>query len=228
MHVSVIIPTLNEEIALPGLIDALRRIDHSSELIVADGGSDDRTCEVAGAADRLVTTAKGRGAQQAAGASIATGEVLWFLHADSTPNANSVSAIRDALVDPSTVGGNFTLRFEGDSQAARTLTRIYPLFRPLGLCYGDSGIFVRRQTYEAVGGFSPLPLFEDVDLVKRLHRAGRVVRLPCVLKTSCRRFDHRNVLGMFAHWTVLQILYWLGVKPDWLARRYAPIREHSK
>ncbi len=228
MHVSVIIPTLNEEIALPGLIDALRRIDHSIELIVVDGGSDDRTCEVARAADRLVTTAKGRGTQQAAGASIATGEVLWFLHADSVPNANSVSAIREALANPSTVGGNFTLRFDGDSQAARTLSWIYPLLRPLGLCYGDSGIFVRRQAYLTVGGFGPLPLFEDVDLVKRLRRAGRVERLPCVLKTSCRRFEHRNVLGMFAQWTSLQILYWLGASPDWLARRYAPIREHSK
>ncbi|MCX6606886.1 MAG: TIGR04283 family arsenosugar biosynthesis glycosyltransferase [Acidobacteria bacterium] len=228
MHVSVIIPTLNEEIALPGLIDALRRIDHSIELIVADGGSDDRTCEVARAADRLVTTAKGRGTQQAAGASIATGEVLWFLHADSVPNANSVAAIREALANPSTVGGNFTLRFDGDSQAARTLSWIYPLLRPLGLCYGDSGIFVRRQAYVTVGGFGPLPLFEDVDLVKRLRRAGRLERLPCVLKTSCRRFEHRNVLGMFAQWTSLQILYWLGASPDWLARRYAPIREHSK
>jgi rSAM/selenodomain-associated transferase 2 len=228
LHVSVIIPTLNEEIALPGLIDALRRIDHSIELIVADGGSDDRTCEVARAADRLVTTAKGRGTQQAAGASIATGDVLWFLHADSVPNANSVAAIREALANPSTVGGNFTLRFDGDSQAARTLSWIYPLLRPLGLCYGDSGIFVRRQAYVTVGGFGPLPLFEDVDLVKRLRRAGRVERLPCVLKTSCRRFEHRNVLGMFAQWTSLQILYWLGASPDWLARRYAPIREHSK
>ena len=228
LRVSFIIPTLNEEIALPELLAALRLMDHRVEIIVVDGGSTDRTCELAHRADRWVTSAKGRGTQQAAGALIATGDVLWFLHADSTPNALAVPAILQALADPATVCGNFTLSFEGDSPAAQTLSRIYPLLRPLGLCYGDSGIFVRRLSYEAVGGFRPLPLFEDVDLVRRLRRAGRFERLPCVLSTSSRRFENRHLFGMFAQWTVLQILYWLGVPPDWLARRYAPIREQSK
>ena len=228
MRISVIIPTLNEEIALPRLLAALRLMDDPVEIVVADGGSSDRTGDMAKSADHWVAAAKGRGLQQGAGAAMATGEVLWFLHADSIPSANSVSAIRQALTNPATLGGNFTLRFDGDGPAARTLSRIYPLLRPLGLCYGDSGIFVRREVYEAVGGFRPLPLFEDVDLVRRLRRAGRFERLPCVIKTSCRRFEHRNFLAMFAQWTGLQILYWLGASPDWLARRYAPIREDSK
>ncbi len=228
MRVSVIIPTLNEEIALPRLLDALRTMYDTVEIVVTDGGSSDRTGELAKCADLWVATAKGRGLQQRAGAAMATGDVLWFLHADSIPNPNSVSAIRQALANPATLGGNFTLRFDGDRPAARTLSRIYPLLRTLGLCYGDSGIFVRRKVYDAVGGFRPLPLFEDVDLVRRLRQAGNFERLPCVINTSCRRFEHRNFLGLFAQWTVLQILYWLGASPDWLARRYAPIRELSK
>jgi len=228
LRVSVIIPTLNEEIALPRLLAALRLMNDPVEIVVADGGSSDRTADISTSADHWASTAKGRGLQQCAGAAMATGEVLWFLHADSIPNANAVAAINRALSNPATLGGNFTLRFDGHGPAARTLSRIYPLLRPLGLCYGDSGIFVRREIYEAIGGFRPLPLFEDVDLVRRLRRAGRFERLSCVINTSCRRFEHRNFLGMFAQWTVLQILYWLGVSPDWLARCYAPIREHSK
>ena len=228
MRISVIIPTLNEEIALPRLLRALQRLDDSIEIIVADGGSHDGTCAAATCVSRLVSTARGRGAQQAAGANLATGEVLWFLHADCDPAIDSLAAIRHALADPAVIGGNFTLRFSGESRSARTLGWIYPLLRPLGLCYGDSGIFVRRHVYEQVGGFQQYPIFEDVDLVRRLRPAGRFARLPSVLTASCRRFEHRNFLGMFAQWTGLQVLYWLGASPHWLARRYAPIRERSK
>ena len=228
MRISVIIPTLNEEIALPRLLRALQRLHDSVEIIVADGGSNDGTCAVAARASRLVIAPRGRGAQQAAGARLATGEVLWFLHADCEPATNSLAAIRLALADPAAIGGNFTLRFSGAGRSARTLSWIYPLLRPLGLCYGDSGIFVRRHVYEQVGGFEKYPLFEDVDLVRRLRRAGRFERLPCILTTSCRRFEHRNLLSMFAQWTGLQILYWLGASPDWLARRYSSVRERSK
>ncbi len=228
LRISVIIPTLNEEIALPRLLGALQRLNDAIEIIVADGGSDDGTSAAAAHAGRVVSSPKGRGAQQAAGASLATGEVLWFLHADCEPATESLAAIRQALADPAAIGGNFTLRFSGDSRSARTLSWIYPLLRPLGLCYGDSGIFVRRDVYEQVGGFHNYPLFEDVDLVRRLRQAGRFERLPSVLTASCRRFEHRNPLGMFAQWTGLQILYWLGASPHWLARHYAPIRERSK
>jgi hypothetical protein len=124
-------------------------------------------------------------------------------------------------------GGHFAVRFSGPSRSARTMTRLYPWLRALGLCYGDSGIFVRREIYEAVGGFRPMPLFEDIDLVRRLRRRGRFRRLQCRLTTSARRFEHRNLACVFAQWTGLQILYWLGVSPSWLARHYALVRERS-
>lgn len=197
------------------------------EIVVADGGSEDGTRALAEPRAVVVVSAAGRGQQQAAGAAAATGEVLWFLHADCLPDAASVRAIEEALRDPATVGGHFTLRFGGGSRGARWLTRVYPWLRLLGLCYGDSGIFVRRTVYEAAGGFRPLPLFEDIDLVRRLRRMGRFRRLPCLLTASARRWEHRSFAGVFAQWTGLQILYWLGVSPSWLARRYALVRERS-
>ena len=227
LRISVIIPTLNEAIALPATLAAVTALDGLEELIVADGGSTDDTRTLAAPLAKVICTEAGRGGQQAAGAALATGDVLWFLHADCTPDPGATRAIRAALADPTVAGGNFAVRFGGSGRAARRLTRAYPWFRVLGLCYGDSGIFVRRESYEAVGGFRPLPLFEDIDLVRRIRRRGRFRRVACELTASSRRFEHRNLAGVFAQWTGLQILYWLGVSPSWLARRYAPVRERS-
>jgi rSAM/selenodomain-associated transferase 2 len=227
LRISVIIPTLNEAAALPSTLAAVAGLDGLAEVIVADGGSSDDTRSLAAPLATVICTDAGRGPQQAAGAALATGEVLWFLHADCLPDPAATRAIREALADPSVAGGNFTLQFAGSGRAARTLTRAYPWFRLLGLCYGDSGIFVRRESYDAVGGFRPLPLFEDIDLVRRIRRQGRFRRVRCGLTASARRFEHRNFAGMFAQWTGLQILYWLGVSPSWLARRYALVRERS-
>jgi hypothetical protein len=124
------------------------------------------------------------------------------------------------LEDESVVGGNFGLLFDGSSRAARRLTAIYPFLRLLGLCYGDSGIFLRKNVYEQIGGFRPLTLFEDLDLLRRLRRAGRFVHLPCSLRTSSRRFEQRNFALMWLHWASLQLLYWCGVSPNLLARWY--------
>jgi rSAM/selenodomain-associated transferase 2 len=229
MKFSVIIPTLNEELALPGALAALCSVKGEFEVIVADGGSSDATLAIAEAHSvRVVHSARGRGQQQATGASAATGDVLWFLHADCIPAPESLAAIEVALADPSLAGGNFDLRFDGGSPAARQLTLAYPWFRLLGLCYGDSGIFVRRRVYEAIGGFRDHPLFEDIDIVRRIRRAGGFRRLNCPLVTSSRRFENRSFALTFAHWTLLQLLYWAGVSPTRLARFYAHIRKPGR
>jgi hypothetical protein len=95
----------------------------------------------------------------------------------------------------------------------------------LGLAYGDAGIFVRRSAYEAVGGFRPYPLFEDLDLIRRLKGGGvRFVHLDCVLTASSRRFENRNFALVWTNWICLQILYWIGVSPNVLARWYRDVR----
>ncbi|MBV8829825.1 MAG: TIGR04283 family arsenosugar biosynthesis glycosyltransferase [Acidobacteriaceae bacterium] len=226
--VSIIVPTLNEEAALPATLRSLHALEGEKEVIVADGGSTDCTIAVArelGA--RVVQAVRGRGSQMHAGAVAATGEIFWFVHADTTPPPHALRDLQNALMRPGVAGGNFGLTFDGCSLAAKQLTLIYPLLRILNLCYGDSGIFLRREIYENIGGFQPLALFEDLDLLRRLRRRGKFIHLACRMTTSSRRFKNRNFLLMWTEWTGLQLLYWCGADPNWLARRYKHVRTNG-
>lgn len=225
MQITVIVPALNEAACIAETLRALSRLQGSKEIIVVDGGSRDNTRAIAAAQGVKVLTAEaGRGCQMHAGTRDSGGDVLWFVHADTVPPADALDEIRRGLEDPSVVGGNFGLLFDGPSRAARQLTAIYPVLRVLGLCYGDSGIFIRRATYDAIGGFRPLALFEDLDLLRRMCRAGRFVHLQSTIRTSSRRFEQRNFAIMWLQWTALQILYWCGVPPNCLARWYRHVR----
>ena len=232
MRISIIIPALNEEVCLAKTLAAVTQL-RPSEIIVADGGSTDRTVEIAQKHViapkhvRVLHSVMGRGSQLRAAAESASGEVLWFLHADSIPSPAALEGIRECLANERVAGGNFSLCFDGESRSARQLTLIYPRLRWLGLCYGDSGIFVRRAVYQLVGGFQPYPIFEDLDLVRRIRRIGEFRTLPQKLLTSSRRFEHRNFAVMFAEWTALQALFWAGVSPNRLARWYKPVRKHA-
>jgi rSAM/selenodomain-associated transferase 2 len=223
--VSIIVPALNEAAEISRTLHALQALAGEKELLVVDGGSEDETMALARAAGAIVIqSARGRGVQQHAGAMAARGDVLWFVHADTLPPPSGIQDINAALAHSSIVGGNFGLTFDGPSRAARQLTAIYPALRRLNLCYGDSGIFVRRSVYEAVGGFRAFAVFEDLDLLKRLRSAGRFVHLKARIVTSSRRFENRNFAGMWLHWTALQVLYWAGVHPNTLARWYGHAR----
>jgi len=119
---------------------------------------------------------------------------------------------------PQIVGGNFRLVFDGNTSFSRWLTRICTWIRLIGVYYGDSGIFVRRWVYEAIGGFHSIPLMEDFDFVRRLERFGRTC---CIadppLITSSRRFQTRRPLQIVCGWIRLHVLFWLGVDPCRLA-----------
>jgi rSAM/selenodomain-associated transferase 2 len=225
MRISIIVPTLNEQGCIAETLRALQQLDGDKEIIVVDGGSSDETRSLACAQGAQVLTAPpGRGVQMHAGALNATGDVLWFVHADTIPPAHALNEIRTHLESPLIVGGNFGLVFDGTSRAARQLTAIYPMLRILGLSYGDSAIFIRREAYGRIGGFRALALFEDLDLLRRLRGAGRFVHLPCKLLTSSRRFERRNFALIWLHWTALQVLYWCGISPNWLSRWYRHVR----
>ncbi|MBS1871638.1 MAG: TIGR04283 family arsenosugar biosynthesis glycosyltransferase [Acidobacteria bacterium] len=225
MRVSIVVPALNEEAVIERCLSALAGAEGAKEIVVVDGGSTDRTVERARRlADRVLTAPRGRGSQMQAGALAASGDVLWFVHADAIARADSLRAIETALSDDGVVAGNFRLEFDGPGRSARQLTAIYPWLRLLGLSYGDAGIFVRREAYEAAGGFRPYPLFEDLDLIRRLKRRGRFAHLDCTLAASSRRFEHRNFGVVWANWIALQVLFWAGVSPYVLARWYRHIR----
>jgi rSAM/selenodomain-associated transferase 2 len=227
--VSIIIPTYNEAASIEATIDAVARLTGDFEVLVVDGCSRDGTRELLEALDVPVLHAsKGRGSQLRAGARLARGEVLWFLHADTRPPRQALAEIHQALLRREVAGGNFQLRFDGETMPARFMTWFYAHIGRFGLCYGDSGLFVRRAVYDAIGGFRGFPIFEDLDLVSRLTQAGRFRRLRTEIVTSSRRFEGRVFLVTFVWWVVLQLLYWLGVPPVWLGRLYAPIRGRKK
>jgi rSAM/selenodomain-associated transferase 2 len=224
--VSVIVPTLNEEQLIGRTLEALTHAAGNIEVIVVDGGSNDATTEIArqwGA--RVIPSARGRGIQMHNGALLAQAQTLFFLHADTTVPLDAIDQITELLArDQLAVGGNCDIRFDGDNRAARLMSWLYPKLEKIGLCYGDSGIFVRASVYEEIGGFKPYAIFEDVDLVSRLKRRGRMVHLPVAVVTSSRRFEKRSFALTFARWSVMQGLYWIGIPPRLLSQLYAPIR----
>lgn len=223
--ISIVIPTLNEAVLLRPTLRALRESGPEKEVLVVDGGSEDGTREVAASEGVAVLQAPcGRGAQLHEGACQARGDVFWFLHADTLAPPGAGDEILSALADHRVVAGNFRLLFTGRSRGAAFLNVLYPKLAWLGLRYGDSGLWVRRDAYHRSGGFQLLPIFEDLDFIRRVTPLGgwRTLRGPLV--TSSRRFESRRFAPVFARWAFLQALYWLGCDPYQLGRLYYPGR----
>lgn len=224
MEISVIIPAWNEAPLIEDAVDWARRI--GDEVIVSDGNSPDGTGEIAAKAGaKALVGTKSRGIQLDCGAQAAKGDILLFLHADTRLPARARGDILDALADPAVVGGNFLPRFLPKSWFTRLLCPANDLRRLLIRRYfGDSGIFVRRGIYHALGGFRPYPLMDDFDFSARLERAGRTVylRRPPIY-ASARRFEGREIRTLLL-WLRLQVAYSLGTPPDRLADAYPDIR----
>lgn len=226
--ISVIIPTLNEAASLGPLLAALACEPAAHEIIVVDGGSSDGTPDLARQAGiEPVAAPRGRGQQLAAGAALARGDVLLFLHADTVFPPGGLAAINRALREqPSAPGGNFRILFDGGSDFAAWLNDFYALIRRIGLYYGDSGIFVRRDVYEAIGGVRPIALMEDYDLVWRLRRHGKAV---CItdppIVSSARRFAGRRKWAIVTGWLAIHVLWHLGIPASTLAWLYNSRRD---
>ncbi|HEX8288956.1 MAG TPA: TIGR04283 family arsenosugar biosynthesis glycosyltransferase [Pyrinomonadaceae bacterium] len=231
MKLSVIIPTFNEELTIEKTLDAISRLVNVDEIVIVDGGSTDETISIVENYPqkkpfKLIKLAEAnRGRQLHEGTKHADGEVFWFLHADTRPIQGSGKQIKSFMRFEQVVGGNFEIIFGGENAWARFLTKLYPMLRSGGMIYGDSAIFVRRETYEQIKGFKPLPLFEDLDLVKRLQKKGRFVHINLPVTTSSRRFENRSFVWTFTKWSIFQGLYWVGFPPRVLGKLYKPIRK---
>lgn len=221
--ISIIVPVYNEEAAVGGLLDNLSA-QGPAEIIVVDGGSTDRTAELASPRAHLIRSETGRAAQMNAGAAAASGETLLFLHADVRLEEGSLGRIGSAMEDAAVVGGNFDVRYEGSGWAASAFTRINRWRRRWGIFYGDSGIFCRRSVFEKLGGYRLWPVMEDYDFARRLSKAGRLALLERSIWVSDRRWRNSGLFRTLWSWFLIQGLYSLGVPPRHLARLYRHVR----
>lgn len=225
--ISVVVPVLDEAAALPALLDRLATLKGRWEIVVCDGGSTDGTPEIAAAhpASPIVVRApRGRAAQMNAGTAAAHGDALLFLHADTWLPDRAYAGLRGALADRAVLGGNFALRFDGGDRFSRVLGVWYALQRRLGVYYGDSAIWLRRDAFERLGGFRSLAIMEDYDLVRRLERSGRTTCLPGPVVTSARRWQRLGLARTIASWVLIRWLFVAGASPARLARLYPHAR----
>jgi len=222
--ISVIIPTLNEAENILPTIESVRQQDREAEIIVADGGSVDGTPEMARPHAQVINSPRGRAVQMNAGARCATGNVLLFLHGDSRVAPGALAKMQQTLDNPLIVGGSFTLVFDVDN----FWLRFYAFCSTIDcLCfrYGDQGIFVRRAIFEQMRGYAEVPLMEDIDLMRRLPRYGRRALIrDYPVATSARRFVEHGIVRQEALNVALVAAWFLGVKPQTLARWYAAHR----
>jgi rSAM/selenodomain-associated transferase 2 len=219
---SVIVPMLNEERAIARTLDAIAAGAPAAEVIVVDGGSSDRSREEAGSrCARLLIAPRGLARQMNAGAAIATGDALVFVHADTTVPPSFAADIAAALDDPAVVGGRFDLRLDDSAPILRLIGWLISVRSRLSRTgTGDQAIFGRRAVFNRLGGYRDLAVCEDLDLARRLKRAGRVACLRSRVTTSARRWREGGVLATTTRMWFIRAAFLLGVSPARLAHLY--------
>ncbi len=227
MRFSIIMPVLNEEAVLEDQLAHLTRqcAHQDCELLIVDGGSSDTTVGIARHYGRVLCSARGRATQMNAGAVAASGDVLIFLHADTQLPDNAFSAIARAFAAPNVVGGAFRLCFDCHRWPYRLVafttnlrSRIRTLFT------GDQAYFMRASSFQAVGGYPDQPLMEDLEIISRLRKIGKVVLLPQYVTTSARRHEKIGLMRSVLFMWYLRTLYKFGVSPAQLQRMYFDVR----
>lgn len=223
MIVSVIVPMLNEALQLPALLDSLNRIPaHICEVVFVDGGSSDGSPQLARASGyEVIAAGPGRARQMNAGAHAACGDILLFLHADTLLPDSALPQVIAALSDATEQWGRFDVTISGESSMFKIVGLLMNLrSRLTGVATGDQGIFLRRATFLAIGGFADQPLMEDIDLSCRLRAIARPVCLRGPAITSGRRWERRGIWATILLMWRLRFLYWLGIPASQLMEKY--------
>jgi|TARA_B100000749_G_scaffold193605_1_gene150221 hypothetical protein len=225
LKVSIIVPTLNEELVLEKTLTQFQQLS-PHELIVSDGGSDDDTRNIAGRfSHRVITGSAGRALQMNVGADEATGDILLFLHADSRIEPESYRKMLQCMQNPKWIGGAFTLCIESGKWSLKLIALLANIrSKYFGLAYGDQGFFVRKEVFKDMNGFSPLPICEDLDFYHRLRKKGPVILLKEKAHTSPRRWIKEGILFTTARNTLIAVLFGLGFPPHILTKWYLAIR----
>ncbi len=228
--ISIVVPMLDE---IDTIADFLRRLHDQApgaEIIVIDGGSSDGSPDVAASIPGIVLArgTRGRGSQLAAGARLAAGNKLVFLHVDTRLDHGWPGEVEDILSRPEVSAGAFRYRIDSARPKYRLIEKGVGLRnRLLQLPYGDQGLFMLRSLYDRVGGYREWPIMEDVDLVRRLRREGRIAIARATATTSPRTWERNSAaFGVLRNW-ILVVLYFCGVPPSRLARYYGRRRART-
>jgi rSAM/selenodomain-associated transferase 2 len=231
MRFSIIMPVLNEAAVLEDQLAHLTRqitsqaSQHDCEILIVDGGSRDDTVAIAERYGRVIHSPRGRATQMNAGAAAAQGDVLLFLHADTSLPDDAFAAIEKAFASPQVVAGAFRLCFNCNLWSYRLVafttnlrSRIRTLFT------GDQAYFIRATSYQAVGGYPDQPLMEDLEIIEQLRKIGKVILLPQYVTTSARRHEKIGLLRSVVFMWYLRTLYKFGVSPTRLQQMYLDVR----
>jgi rSAM/selenodomain-associated transferase 2 len=221
--ISIIIPTLNEAAGISEYLTPLQPLRADGhEVTVADGGSQDNTVVLAQPlADTVILAPRGRASQMNAGARILRGEILLFLHADTRLPVEADRLIVEGMARSGKGWGRFDVRLSGQHPLLRMVEwMMNTRSRLTGIATGDQAIFVRRDWFDAIGGFPEIPLMEDIELSRRLKRLGPPLCLRPPVITSSRRWEEHGILRTILLMWRLRLAFFLGARPAWLERRY--------
>lgn len=222
--IRVVIPVYRDTESLGSLLHRLREVEQVDEIVVVEGSEDRRSLEIArdSGAD-WIDSLPGRGLQMHRGAMAGAARILWFLHADSVLPDGAVAAMRAALSDPSVAGGAFAFRLAERRWYGAWLERtVNWRTRVARLPYGDQGYFMRREIYDEIGGFAPLPIMEDVELMSRLRLRRHLVWLDHAIGVSPRRWDREGFFRTTSRNLLLFAAFKLGVSAERLRAWYPP------
>ena len=223
-RLSVIIPALNEAECIAATLDRLQSMrSRGHEVIVVDGGSTDATVELGKqSAERVICADRGRARQMNAGASIASGEIFWFLHADTRVPENADQHIMSMLATGRNCWGRFDVVLSDNSVLLACIAWTMNLrSRVTGIATGDQGIFMTRSAYERIGGFEDIPLMEDIAASRALRKLSRPAALRTAVHTSTRRWHQQGVTRTMLTMWALRLGYFVGIPPRQLSRFYS-------
>ena len=222
--ISIIIPILNEAKILEKTLSQLQLEQEYHELIIVDGGSTDGSIRIAEKYGKVLTSERGRARQLNIGAAAATGDILLFLHADIWLESGALAAVETAL-SSGYIGGGFQQKIDGKSILYRMIEIAGNIRgRYLKVFYGDSGIFLARANFDKIGGFSEIPILEEMEFSKGLRRLGKTTLVSPCIHISARRWETGGIVRTTLSNWLITLLYFLGVSPEKLARLYRHIR----
>ncbi len=223
MKISVIIPALNEEFHIEKTLQSVINQEGNYELYVVDGGSTDNTVAIANKYANVINSNRGRAVQMNTGAQACNGDILLFLHADTLLPINAFRELRKRMKNDTVVGGSFCLAFDADNFILRGISFI-TRFNFRFFHFGDQGIFVRRDVFQALNGYKKMPIMEDYEFYKRLCEQGKVILIRMPVISSARRFIKKGVIRQLLINKFVVLAYWSGVDIQTIKRFYDDVR----